>query len=407
MAQNNVLQYVGARYVPVFYQNPNGTWDWLSGVQYEPLTIVKYGTSTYTSRQLVPASIGSPNTAPEYWALTGDYNGAIVDIQNRLNEMDSNISVLNGSDKNVAYGRSILLIGDSYATGSGTPGGVGWMQPVKNFLSTYGATVYGTGVSGSSLAGGGYLLQYQALSHSQKESLSDIYICGGANERNFTEQQVREAATNFMSEVRAVSNRTSVTFVFVGNALQPASAVSQMIRYSKICAEACIDAEIRYYNKFDILVNPANMYKDGDSESIHPSLTGHGLIARNLINIIYGCDVPSTYSNLGGIIGGYPSQTGMFMRIDITSPLLQYLKQGSAGVQVTGPICPNFVKYQTISPRYSGMLRANGHQIWCSVDFSYPNIIYTFNPLDNFDLSTATECLWDGASPYIIYNMLA
>lgn len=84
MAGNNVLQYVGARYVPVFYQNPNGTWDWLSGVQYEPLTIVKYGTSTYTSKQLVPATVGAPNTAPEYWALTGDYNGAILSLTNDL-----------------------------------------------------------------------------------------------------------------------------------------------------------------------------------------------------------------------------------------------------------------------------------------------------------------------------------
>lgn len=84
MAQNNVLQYVGARYVPAFYQNPNGTWEWLSGVQYEPLTIVKYGTNTYTSKRLVPSTIGSPNANSDYWALTGDYNGFILDLENEI-----------------------------------------------------------------------------------------------------------------------------------------------------------------------------------------------------------------------------------------------------------------------------------------------------------------------------------
>lgn len=80
------LQYVGARYVPVFYNNPDGSWDWESGVSYEPLTMVKYGTNTYTSKSQVPATVGSPNENPQYWAQTGDYNGTILNLQNQLNK---------------------------------------------------------------------------------------------------------------------------------------------------------------------------------------------------------------------------------------------------------------------------------------------------------------------------------
>lgn len=78
------LQYVGARYVPVFYKNPNGSWDWEAGASYEPLTIVKYGESSFISRMLVPPSVGAPNTSPEYWAQTGNYNGYLLEIQEQI-----------------------------------------------------------------------------------------------------------------------------------------------------------------------------------------------------------------------------------------------------------------------------------------------------------------------------------
>lgn len=79
-----VLQYVGARYVPVFYKNPDGSWDWEPGVDYEPLSIVMYGTNTYISRSQVPSSVGSPNENPAYWAQTGEYNGSLLEIQTQI-----------------------------------------------------------------------------------------------------------------------------------------------------------------------------------------------------------------------------------------------------------------------------------------------------------------------------------
>ena len=77
-------QYVGARYVPKFFENVNGSWEWAQGFQYEPLTIVRYGDNSYTSKKMVPDTVGSPNLNPEYWANTGNYNGMIQEIQNQL-----------------------------------------------------------------------------------------------------------------------------------------------------------------------------------------------------------------------------------------------------------------------------------------------------------------------------------
>ena len=69
-----VTQYIGARYVPKFYENSDGTEEWRAGVEYEPLTIVTYNGNSYTSKKPVPSNIGNPSDNPSYWAATGNYN---------------------------------------------------------------------------------------------------------------------------------------------------------------------------------------------------------------------------------------------------------------------------------------------------------------------------------------------
>ena len=69
-------QYIGARYVPLIYQNPDdNSNDWKAGVAYEPLTIVSYAGGSYTSKTFVPAAATNPIDAPEYWVSIGLYSG--------------------------------------------------------------------------------------------------------------------------------------------------------------------------------------------------------------------------------------------------------------------------------------------------------------------------------------------
>ena len=76
---NNV--YVGSRYVPLFA----GAWD--NSVTYEPLTIVEYGNNSYTSKK--PVLAGTLPTDTDYWALTGNYNGQISNLQNQIGDLTS------------------------------------------------------------------------------------------------------------------------------------------------------------------------------------------------------------------------------------------------------------------------------------------------------------------------------
>lgn len=71
-----VTQYIGARYVPLIYQNPDdNSNNWKQGVAYEPLTIVSYAGGSYTSKIAVPSTAANPVDAPQYWVPMGLYSG--------------------------------------------------------------------------------------------------------------------------------------------------------------------------------------------------------------------------------------------------------------------------------------------------------------------------------------------
>ena len=84
------LQYIGARYVPKFFLNPDDqSNDWKSGVGYEALTVVTYLDDSYTSKVTVPGTIGNPADNPSYWVKTGNYNAALSNLQNEVSDINN------------------------------------------------------------------------------------------------------------------------------------------------------------------------------------------------------------------------------------------------------------------------------------------------------------------------------
>lgn len=80
-----VRQYVGARYVPKFFENPNGSAEWIKGNTYEALTIVTYLGNSYTSKKPVPINTDITNT--DYWVITGNYNEQVNDYKKMVDEL--------------------------------------------------------------------------------------------------------------------------------------------------------------------------------------------------------------------------------------------------------------------------------------------------------------------------------
>jgi hypothetical protein len=69
--------YVGKRYVPKLFANPNdGSANWINTVQFESLTVVLWQGASYTSKQDVPIGIDIGNI--NYWVKSADYNAQVA-----------------------------------------------------------------------------------------------------------------------------------------------------------------------------------------------------------------------------------------------------------------------------------------------------------------------------------------
>ena len=116
-----VTQYIGARYVPIFFTNPDDdSNDWKAGIVYDPLTIVTYLNQSYTSKIPVPASVGNPADNPQYWVLTGAYNAQVqsyhqdvLAYKQDVDDLDADFTALEGYVESVLP-HKYLFIGDSY-----------------------------------------------------------------------------------------------------------------------------------------------------------------------------------------------------------------------------------------------------------------------------------------------------
>lgn len=82
--QNNV--YIGARYVPKIVG------EWSANIAYEPLTVVLYQGTSYTSRTYVPKGIIPSENSQQYWALTGNYNAQVEQYRQEVLQFDERIT---------------------------------------------------------------------------------------------------------------------------------------------------------------------------------------------------------------------------------------------------------------------------------------------------------------------------
>lgn len=88
------LQYIGARYIPIFYQNSvDQTANWEVNVEYEPLTFVTtQNNHLYLSKKTVPDNIGTPAQNTEYWLDMGIFTDAqIAEVVERLEDLEDRV----------------------------------------------------------------------------------------------------------------------------------------------------------------------------------------------------------------------------------------------------------------------------------------------------------------------------
>lgn len=311
---NNI--YIGNRYVPKFADPVE--WDNLR--EYEPLTIVTYQGTSYTSKKLVPIGTALSNT--EYWAVTGNYNAQveiyrqevaavqedldviqedIEDINTNITGIRSDVTSLTGrvseNESDIADietrlnsldNKRVVIIGDSYSIGTTSGGTVtGWSTRFKNISGLASEDCYIFDEGGSGFIGNITnkfidLLNNNYSQVTSRDTITDVLFVGGYNDAGKDRDTLIANIGAAIARAKQLFTNATVWLGMVGFSIRPEGTARQNMiacAHDYITASAANDAKYLTNSELFLLSDPKNLMSDDD---IHPTSTGY-YIMGNLI----------------------------------------------------------------------------------------------------------------------------
>ena len=254
-------QYIGARYVPKFFNGEGGSTEWVSGIPYEPLTIVTYLGNSYTSKKPVPIGIDILNS--EYWANTGMWNSQVEQYRQEVEEVKNEL----GTKENIA--RKILIIGDSYLDRTNSYG-----DKLASIMGSSNVVLKGESGAGflhySTLGNKtfeGILTTYVAtLTDDEKASFTDVMCIGGSNDRSQSESPLLTAIASFFTIAKANFTNARFHLGFLGwtgfsSTYQSADKLS-FLAAKKVYEKATYANAIKWIENLNYLMHDYSHYAD-------------------------------------------------------------------------------------------------------------------------------------------------
>lgn len=285
-------QYIGARYVPLFYTNPNdGTNAWQAGVAYDPLTIVTDLNQSYTSKIPVPASVGRPSENPTYWIMTGAYSAQLEQYHQEVIAVQADVDDLQEEIETRTGKRRFILLGDSYGygiQGSGQPWTTGWLSYCANtfdtdvyYLDQTTDPVEGTIGFTSTLP---FLTVLQQIEQrtpiDSPETITDIVVIGGNNDPSTaSEADIMNAVNAFCTYARAHYPNANIKIGVLGYNAKNLYEGNQM--FSKYRAGANANGCAFISDLLMLAISP-QYYSDGT----HVNTAGYAFINPHIANAV-------------------------------------------------------------------------------------------------------------------------
>lgn len=285
-SKNNV--YVGARYVPKFYEHNQGVWEF--GVAYEALTIVLDGSgNSYTSKRPVP--IGVLLTNEEYWVNTAIFNAQVRALSDALDDevtrRQTDVNAVNTKLNRYTsmQKKNVFLIGDSYVVRDGTGDHHAIrtaLQDVCNSVREISAGGYGVGRDGQKFIDlfNAHIGEY---AESVRETVTDVCIIGGYNDYHTPETVNTANVHAFVQRVKEAFPYAVIKVMFVGHTtitanVQPlCQACRNWMRLFKIEGCECFN--------FSNVLNIAGAHT---TDGIHPTNAGYDALIPVIKSALLG-----------------------------------------------------------------------------------------------------------------------
>lgn len=323
------LQYIGARYVPVWYRNSvDDTSNWEVNVEYEPLTFVtSQNNHLYISKKTVPDNIGTPADNTEYWLDMGVFSGSYSDLLEMIGDLGdldttdkSNLvaainEVFSGSTtaENVTYDntdsgleatnvqeaideivqsanapRRVIVVSDSY----GVPADdTNFVTKLQTLLGLSGDDFYN--ISGNSIGfcnpgGIGNRTALQELSAHESDitdhsTISDIIVTVGINDATHSDYSgtIVSAVEAFISYCKSTYPNATIWYGFAGNCTGGSYSYTVINRYYSLIPtiyNTFAVKECKLLAGIEYILHDARNINHGDW--LHPINTGATKLAE-------------------------------------------------------------------------------------------------------------------------------
>ena len=305
-------QYIGARYVPKFM----GTYDPTQA--YEALCVVDNGMGTsYISK--IPTPANTPLTDTAHWSIYGASSGAIINLQNQIDNIDqveipginSSIQALTNNQCRYALKRfdkmNVLCIGDSFGSGQVGVGYGSWVTELSG-LATF-ANLHNYCVNSSGYCSGqGNPFKTVAMTAAADLTASDIdliIIQGGLND-----------ISSGLSDGTTGASDIDDTFTYIKNTFGNAEVLVVPVTWShtfngrevfsvgyNLWAEKITEYAVQH--GFRVAARPW-LWNIGHtdyvgSDNFHPNVLGAKNIAGHILAAILGNDTWSLAMTAGNI----------------------------------------------------------------------------------------------------------
>ena len=279
-----VRQYVGARYVPNFLDDP-----WNDTTAYEALDVVDNGMGTsYIAKKPVPA--GTLLSNREYWFVYGSTSGAIINLQNQIDAIvNTTIPGINSQIQSLinTVTRKFIFFGDSYGETYEYSGNTiyGWLSkigsvmgitPSEDSFSSSGYGFYGSG--------GTYQWQNIISALNVDNDITDVVFVGGTNDvGNGSDATMITAISDTIALAKTKYPNARIWVGFVSIGMADANTVKRLRMlglYSKNATEngAIFMSSLEY-----CLYNRAYQLP-----TAHPNNTGTTVLASAISSVLRG-----------------------------------------------------------------------------------------------------------------------
>lgn len=288
-------QYIGARYVPKYFENPDGSNTWIEGVEYDALTIVNYAGTNYISKKPVPHNIGTPNVNGEYWIVSDSGGGAIDNIQKDVTNLKNDVSSIE-TEIEPLLSKKYILMADSYGTYY-NDNNLNYLQQACENAGIDRNDYYDFVQGGASFSNTDAqynfrsVLERNATQISNKNEITDIFVFGGVNEWKSTKDEIWNGIASFSQYVKNTFPNAKIYIGCISKAM-----VQSLYGYNTKFIEAyskCSKYGCTYLDNSEWIMQRWSLF---ENDRVHPLSTSVNYLANYVSQLLLNHSVDVVFS---------------------------------------------------------------------------------------------------------------